>query len=187
MLQDILIPFLAIGLAELGDKTQLAIFCLASKTKKYMQLLFGVILAFIVADGLAVLLGDFIKKYISLEYIQILSGILFLAVGFWILFSDSKEEKCEIKKPFISGFSLILISEMGDKTQLAAALFATNYNPLFVFIGVISSLAVLSIIVVFMGKFVMARINKKTIHYLAGILFIIIGLASFYNNIIGFF
>jgi len=33
MLQEFIIPFLAIGLAELGDKTQLAIFCLASQTK----------------------------------------------------------------------------------------------------------------------------------------------------------
>lgn len=41
MIQEILIPFLAVGLAELGDKTQLAVLSLASKTKKHWELLLG--------------------------------------------------------------------------------------------------------------------------------------------------
>ena len=64
MIQDILVPFLTIGLAELGDKTQLAILCLASKTRRHLQLLLGIILAFVIADGLAVFLGNYITNLI---------------------------------------------------------------------------------------------------------------------------
>ena len=58
MFQDFFIPFLTIGLAEFGDKTQLAILGLSTKTKKHLSLILGVVLAFILTDGLAVILGD---------------------------------------------------------------------------------------------------------------------------------
>ena len=164
MIQDILIPFLAIGVAELGDKTQLAVFCLASKTKRCLQLFLGVLLAFILADGLAVVLGSYITEIFPMEYIKIGSGIIFIAFGVFTLINHSKgEKKCEIKTPFASGFWLILFSEMGDKTQIASALFAARYNPVFVLVGVLSSLAVLSLMVIYLGRFVVTKINKKTV------------------------
>lgn len=181
MIQDILIPFLAIGLAELGDKTQLAVFCLASKTKKYLQLLLGVTLAFIIADGLAILLGDFIAKIIPIIYVKIGAGIIFIIIGVIMLINYKKEEKkYKLKTPFLSGFGLVLISEMGDKTQLASGLFATKFNPAFVFIGVIAALVVLSLIAIYLGRFIMEKVNKKTVSIIAGILFILIGIASFF-------
>ena len=181
MIQDFLIPFLAIGLAELGDKTQLAVFCLASKTKKYLQLFIGVVLAFVIADGLAILLGDFIAKNIPMNYVKIGAGTIFIVVGIYMLANYKKEEKKhEIKTPFMSGFWLVLISEMGDKTQIASGLFATKFNPVLVFIGVIAALIVLSVIAIYLGKFVMEKINKKTVSFIAGILFILIGIISFF-------
>jgi len=181
MLQDILIPFITLSVAELGDKTQLTILCLASKTKKHLQLLLGVILAFIVADGLAILLGDIITEFIPMQYIKICSGIIFVIFGVVILLSYSKEEaKYKIHNPLISGFSLVLISEMGDKTQLASGLFATQFNPILVFIGVIAAMALLSLMAIYLGKFVCTKINKKTISVIAGILFIVIGVWCFF-------
>lgn len=181
MIQDFLVPFLAVGLAELGDKTQLAIFCLASKTKKYAQLLLGVILAFIIADGLAVFLGNYITTLIPINYVKIGAGAVFIIVGIIILSKRNEEEKkCDIKTPFMSGFTLVLISEMGDKTQIASALFATQHNPYLVFIGVLASLTILSVMAVYLGRFVMTKINRKTASFIAGTLFILIGLANFF-------
>jgi putative Ca2+/H+ antiporter (TMEM165/GDT1 family) len=57
MIQDLFVPFIAILIAELGDKTQFAVFCLSSKTKSYAKLFLGVLLAFAVADGIAIILG----------------------------------------------------------------------------------------------------------------------------------
>ncbi len=181
MLQELIIPFLTIGLAELGDKTQLAILCLAAKTKKHLQLLLGAILAFIVADGIAILLGDFITNIIPISYIKAGAGIIFIIVGLVILLKSKEEEKkCDLKQPFLSGFSLILVSEFGDKTQLAAALFATKYNPTLVLIGVVGAMALLSVIAIYSGKFISSRIKPKVVHTISGVLFIIIGIASFF-------
>jgi putative Ca2+/H+ antiporter (TMEM165/GDT1 family) len=180
MLQDFLIPFVSIGLAELGDKTQLAVLCLASKTKKYVQLLLGVILAFAITDGLAILLGNFIAAHIPILYIKIVSGAIFIIFGLITLLNNKTEDaRCELKQPFTSGFLLILVSEMGDKTQIASGLFATKYNPIVVFIGVLSALTILSIMAVYLGKFIALKMKKKAISKVAGIVFVVLGVLCF--------
>ena len=55
MLQDFLIPLLVIGLGELGDKTNIAVFLLASKIKNPMHLFVGSMVAFLIVDGVAIL------------------------------------------------------------------------------------------------------------------------------------
>ena len=180
MIQDFLIPFISIGIAELGDKTQLAVLCLASKTKKYLQLLLGVILAFAITDGLAIILGNFITAHIPIIYIKVVSGSIFIIFGIIMLMNNKTEEAhCELKQPFASGFLLIFVSEMGDKTQIASGLFATKYNAVMVFIGVLSSLTILSIIAVYLGKYIALKINKKVISLVAGIMFIVLGILCF--------
>ena len=182
MIQDILLPNITIAIAELGDKTQLAVIGLATKTKKHLQLLLGIILAFIAADGIAVVFGDFIMKVIPMGYIKSGAGIIFIIFGVVTLINHKKErEKYHLKNPFISGFSLILLLEMGDKTQIAAGLFATRFNPILVLISVVSALTVLSIIAVYLGKFITQKINRKTISIISGTLFILIGIASFFS------
>jgi Ca2+/H+ antiporter, TMEM165/GDT1 family len=45
-----LVPLAAIAVAELGDKTQLSVLLLSSKTKNHFNLLIGVIIAFAIVD-----------------------------------------------------------------------------------------------------------------------------------------
>ncbi|MBN2422839.1 TMEM165/GDT1 family protein [Candidatus Woesearchaeota archaeon] len=179
MIQDFFIPFLLVGLAELGDKTQLAVFCLAAKTKKHFQLILGVILGFIITDGLAVVSGNIISIIIPEYIIRTFSGLIFLIFGIMILLKHKQEEtKCGLKNPFLSGFGMIFVSEMGDKTQIASGLFAIQYNPLMVFFGVMLSLTILSVIAVYMGNIASRKINKKMISVISGMLFILIGIFS---------
>jgi putative Ca2+/H+ antiporter (TMEM165/GDT1 family) len=117
-----------------------------------------------------------------MNYVRTGAGLMFIFFGMMTLIKRDKDEEngsYELKNPFMSGFWLILVAEMGDKTQLAAALFATQYNPLLVFIGVIMALFILSATAVYLGKVVMEKVDKKTVSTIAGILFILIG-ASFF-------
>jgi putative Ca2+/H+ antiporter (TMEM165/GDT1 family) len=177
MLEDILIPMMAVGLAELGDKTQLTVLCLASKTKRHLELLLGIMLAFVIADGLAIMLGNFITMYIPIHYIKIISGAIFILFGILTLMSKKQEEAtCDLKQPFASGFLLIFVSEIGDKTQIASGLFATKFTPLMVFIGVIFALTILSVMTIYLGKLVALKVNKRVISTIAGIVFILVGI-----------
>jgi len=80
-------------------------------------------------------------------------------------------------KVLASVFTAIFIAELGDKTQLATMLFATNkdVSRLTVFIGAALALIVTSAIGVLAGKFLCDHINTKYLSWGAGALFIIIG------------
>jgi len=180
MVQEILIPFVSIGLAELGDKTQLAVLCLASKTRKYLQLLTGVVLAFVVADGLAILLGNFITEHVPMLYIKIVSGVVFIVFGILTLLKTKADDpRCDLRQPFASGFGLVLVSEVGDKTQIASCLFAAKYSAVMVFIGVIAALTLLSVLAVYLGRFIALKVNRRVISRIAGAVFIVLGILAF--------
>jgi len=181
MLEDLFIPLLVVGLAEFGDKTQLSIFVLSSKTDKHISILLGAILAFLIVDGIAILLGGWIIYFVPILYVKIISGIIFICFGILFFASKNEEisEKYYFKNPFLLSFSLIFLTEWGDKTQIAAALFATKYNGLFVLIGVIIALTILSILAIYVGKIISDKIDRKIISKVAGVVFIIIGITFF--------
>jgi Ca2+/H+ antiporter, TMEM165/GDT1 family len=110
----------AVGLAEMGDKTQLSILLLSSRTKEYFKLLLGVILAFLIVDGVAILLGSWITNLLPAHILKLISAAVFIGFGLIILFKGKEEEEGEasFKNPFISGFTMIFLSEWGDKTQI---------------------------------------------------------------------
>ena len=180
MVQEILIPFVAVGLAELGDKTQLAVLCLASKTRNYLQLLAGVVLAFVIADGLAILLGSFITERVPMLYIKLVSGIVFIVFGILTLLKTRADDpQCDLRQPFASGLGLVLVSELGDKTQVASCLFAAKYNAVMVFIGVIAALTLLSVLAVYLGRFISLKVNRRLVSRIAGAVFIVLGVMAF--------
>ena len=180
MITDIIIPLIAVGLAELGDKTQLSILLLSSKTQKHLHLLLGVMLAFLIVDGTAVLIGSYAMNIIPIDYLKIASGIAFVTFGILTLRTSKaeteSENKLRFKNTFISGFGLIFISEWGDKTQITSGLFATQYNSILVLAGVMTALTLLSITTIYLGKLISKKINKNTISKIAGIAFIAIGI-----------
>ncbi|HEY7217311.1 MAG TPA: TMEM165/GDT1 family protein [Candidatus Binatia bacterium] len=75
-------------------------------------------------------------------------------------------------------FTSVFIAELGDKTQLATMLFASDKDTskLTVFLGASLALVVTSAIGVAAGSAVSQYISEKTLHYVAGIGFIAIGI-----------
>lgn len=178
---DILIPLLAVGLAEIGDKTQLSILLLSSRTTEYVRLLLGVMLAFLLADGFAVLVGSQVTALIPEDLVRAVSGLVFILFGLMILRGGDEDEaeggSLSGRGAFLSGFSMIFLSEWGDKTQIASALFATEYDPHLVLLGVMIALFVLSIMAIFLGRYLSGKIDRRTITRAAGVLFLLIGLS----------
>jgi len=76
MLPGLLLPLVAVGLAEPGDKTQLSILLLSSRTKNHLQLLMGVMLAFLIVDGAAILIGSFVISVVPIVFLKIVSSII---------------------------------------------------------------------------------------------------------------
>ena len=79
-----------IFLAELGDKTQLATFCLSADCDSKTAVFLGSAGALILSSLLAVLCGTVVSRYLPPDYIKLGAGIFFVAVGIWMLFSAAR-------------------------------------------------------------------------------------------------
>ena len=78
-------------LAELGDKTQLATFCLSADCESSKWSVFiGSASALVVASLIAVFLGDTLSRMAPPLYIRIGAGVFFLVVGVWMLATSTR-------------------------------------------------------------------------------------------------
>jgi len=86
-------------------------------------------------------------------------------------------------KIFLTIFVAVFIAELGDKTQLATMLFATDkeVSKYLVFFAASAALIVASAIGVLAGSLFSEFLNEKYLHYIAGIGFIMIGAFTLYN------
>lgn len=73
--------FMLVFLAELGDKTQLATFCLAANNESKLSVFLGAAGALVLTSILAVLLGLGCGKIVPQHYIKLSAGILFIIFG----------------------------------------------------------------------------------------------------------
>jgi putative Ca2+/H+ antiporter (TMEM165/GDT1 family) len=84
---------------------------------------------------------------------------------------------------FWTTFSLLVIAEMGDKTQLAAiTLAAQTRSPVSVFLGAALALTLVSLIGVGIGTLLGNYLPEKLLHTVAAIAFIIIGLLMLWGK-----
>lgn len=83
-------------------------------------------------------------------------------------------------KIFLTVFGTVFIAELGDKTQLATVLFASDQevNKWLVFIASSLALIATSAIGVLAGSLLSNAIDEKQLAYIAGIAFILIGLVT---------
>ena len=84
---------------------------------------------------------------------------------------------------FLGIFATVFIAELGDKTQIATMLFATDkeISKYAVFLAASAALIVASAIGVLAGSLLSETINEKTLHYIAGVGFIAIGAYTLYS------
>jgi putative Ca2+/H+ antiporter (TMEM165/GDT1 family) len=72
--------FVAIFVAEMGDKTQLATIGLATASSRW-SVFIGAALALVATSAIAVLVGDAVGRYLSPVWVRRGAGALFLALG----------------------------------------------------------------------------------------------------------
>ncbi|MDX1697326.1 MAG: TMEM165/GDT1 family protein [Thiohalobacterales bacterium] len=82
----LLTVFVAVFIAELGDKTQLAtlLFAADKEVGKWTVFL-GASSALVVAAGIGVLAGGVIAQYVSEKYLHYIAGVGFIGIGIWTL------------------------------------------------------------------------------------------------------
>lgn len=78
-------------------------------------------------------------------------------------------------KPLVNSFAMIMVSEIGDKTFLIAAILAMRHPRLTVFAGAFGSLVVMSILSAEMGHILPRLIPRVWTQVAAAVLFLVFG------------
>lgn len=183
----LLTSFGVILLAELGDKTQLAVIGLSSK-RKSKTVLIGAILAFALVDGVSALVGGAIAALIPAFWISLGAGVAFIIFAFYTLFFEKAETPKVEERPLamVSSFSLIALMELGDKTQLAVVSLSAEYDaPVMVFVGVMLAFTLLTVLGVLLGTVISKRVPLRYVRIGSGLLFIAFGVLFIWNALSG--
>ncbi|KAG0257810.1 hypothetical protein BG011_003739 [Mortierella polycephala] len=92
------------------------------------------------------------------------------------------ELSSEETQSFFLSLAMIVVSEIGDKTFLIAAIMAMKHPRLLVFSASLSALAIMSVLSAAFGHAVPNLIPKTYTNYLAALLFFCFGIRMFYDG-----
>lgn len=167
--------FLLVGFTEMGDKTQLLAFILASRFRKPWAILAGIFVATILNHLLAATVGVWVSNAISAQTLKWILAAIFLIFAVWILIPDKEEdiEKTPKWGPFLTSAVTFFLAEMGDKTQIATVTLAAKYhNITLVTIGTTLAMMLTDGPAVFFGDKMTKKIPMKWIHIAAALLYL---------------
>jgi putative Ca2+/H+ antiporter (TMEM165/GDT1 family) len=73
--------FVTLFLAEIGDKTQLAVITMTADTGSKVSIFLGASLALIVVTLLGVIFGGVLSQYVPTEWLQRIVAVAFIVIG----------------------------------------------------------------------------------------------------------
>jgi putative Ca2+/H+ antiporter (TMEM165/GDT1 family) len=169
-----------VALAEIGDKTQLLAIVLATRFKRPLPIVLGILGATLANHALAALVGERASALLDGEWFRYAIALSFIAMAAWTLIPDKFDED-EAKPARFGAFLTTLIAfffvEMGDKTQIATvALGAQFQSVVWVTAGTTLGMMIANVPAVFLGNELIKRVPLNVVRTVAALLFLAIGL-----------
>ncbi|MBB4841146.1 putative Ca2+/H+ antiporter (TMEM165/GDT1 family) [Sphingomonas kyeonggiensis] len=169
-----------VALAEIGDKTQLLAILLATRFKKPVPIILGILVATLANHFLAALVGSEAAQLLQGIWFRYLIAASFIAMGLWTLIPDKiddLEDKPARFGAFLTTAIAFFVVEMGDKTQLATvALGARFHNVWAVTAGTTLGMMLANVPAVFLGNALLQRVPLRLVHGIAAMLFLAAGI-----------
>jgi len=185
-----LLALVTVAVAEIGDKTQFVSLALSARFRKPWAVLAGVVAASIANHGLAAVAGLWVARLLPDNLIVWIVGLGFLAMAAWTLRGDHEGEhapQVSVRGAFLTTFVLFFLMEMGDKTQIATAALAANFESvLLVVAGSTLGMVAANAPAIWVGHRYAARIPARLMRRLSAGIFAFIGawvlLAAYLNH-----
>lgn len=181
MLETLVSSFALVAASEMGDKTQLLAFALATRFKRPWPIMAGILIATLLNHALAAFVGEWLAHVLNQVILEYILGVSFLIFGFWTLSPDSLKEEAKhpLFDPFLATAVLFFFAEMGDKTQFATvALGARFQSMLIVTMGTTLGMLVTDGLAVFVGEKLAEKIQMNQMRRIAAFLFFAFGIFS---------
>jgi putative Ca2+/H+ antiporter (TMEM165/GDT1 family) len=178
-----------VALAEIGDKTQLLAIVLATRFKRPVPIILGILVATLANHFLAALAGQQVASILEGDWFRYLIAASFVAMGFWTLIPDKLDELTD--KParfgaFLTTAIAFFIVEMGDKTQIATVALGARFAQVgWVTAGTTLGMMIANVPAVLLGNELVKRVPMAAVRMAAALLFLAIGLWVLAQTLLG--
>lgn len=191
-------------LAELGDKTQLAVLTQVCKYRTALPVFLGGSLALTILTGLGVAFGQAMGVLLPADIIRRAAAVLFIVMGLYLAYQHLRQagqreganealicdtdadQSATLRRrdwaAFSSTFVLIFLAELGDKTQLASiSLASKSTSPWMVFLGASLALTTVTALGVLFGQGISRLVPDRILRLLSAAAFIVLGVLIWFG------
>jgi len=200
---DILLStFGLVFVAELGDKTQLAVVTQVCKHRRSWPVFAGAVLALVAVTAIGAAGGQLLSRFIPAAVLRIAAAMAFGFMGLLIAGEAVRAGRGEAGaalchsecangpgseerlpaggldwKVFGSTFGLLFVAELGDKTQLAVLTLASQHTtPWLVFLGGGLALTAVTALGVLGGQGLCRLIPERVLLWISALIFVLMGI-----------
>ena len=187
-MREFIEAFVMVFLGEMGDKSQFLALAFAT-CYPVRTVLGGVSLGIGLNHGIAIIAAVLIAGvFKDMSFLQIAAGFLFLFFGLSTLKAEDDEEEEEVKTctrgSMLTVATAFFVGELGDKTQLMAMTLAMNSErPAVIFLATVSSMILVSLLGILVGRSLGKKIPHRALSYLAAFLFLLFGTMKLYDAV----
>ncbi|MBU6258628.1 MAG: TMEM165/GDT1 family protein [Burkholderiales bacterium] len=172
-----------VALGEMGDKTQLLALLLATRFKRPVPIIAGILVATLINHSAAGAFGAWIAAQLGPSLLRWVIGIGFIAMAGWMLVPDRIEDDAAQAAPRYGVFGTTVLAfflaEMGDKTQLATVALAARFHDLVpVVAGTTLGMMLADVPAVLLGERIARKVSLPWVHGIAAALFAALGLVT---------
>jgi putative Ca2+/H+ antiporter (TMEM165/GDT1 family) len=164
-----------VGLAEIGDKTQILALMLAARFLRPLPIISGILVATLANHAAAGLAGTWFGGLVEGAWMRWILAASFLSVAGWAVFPDKVAENTrEITRAgaFVATLVAFFLAEIGDKTQIATIGLAARFGQFYpVVIGTTCGMMAANIPAVLIGERLADRLPLKAIRVVAAVVF----------------
>jgi putative Ca2+/H+ antiporter (TMEM165/GDT1 family) len=194
----LLSTFGLVFVAELGDKTQLAVVTQICRHRQSWPVFLGASLALASVTALGAIGGQVLGLVIPADILRAVAASAFVVMGILIGREAIKADRRALEngtcdcpedeqgrysslatrswKAFGTTFGLLFIAELGDKTQLAVLSMAGKYrDPISVFVGGTLALTAVTALGVIGGQGLCKLIPEQLLLWISAVAFVVMG------------
>jgi putative Ca2+/H+ antiporter (TMEM165/GDT1 family) len=192
--------FVLVFVAELGDKTQLAVVTQTCRFRLTWPVFLGASLALVAVTAIGAAGGEVLARLVPPQWVRAAAAAAFVFAGLWVARgavrgqasptgeagdpASAAEDDCVDTtggwdwKAFGSTFALLFAAELGDKTQLAVlTLSGQSQAPWPVFAGASLALTTLTALAVLGGEGLSRRVPQRALLWASALTFVVVGLS----------
>ena len=181
-LENFGISALLVALAEMGDRTQLLTILLATRYRRPLTIIAGVLVATLANHALAALAGFYVSSFLDAPWFRYLIGVSFIVMAAWVLIPDKESaegEKTSSRGVFLTTVITFFIVEMGDKTQIATAALAARFASVWIVTaGTTTGMMLANIPAAYFGGAITKIVPLSVMRYVSAAIYAVLGVVS---------